>query len=646
MNITMINNKMKNENLNAELGFLNAVPPFSNLNDNELRLLSKDLSEKSYSKGTLILSQGKTDTDFLYLIKSGRVNLYLINDENMKILKDYREPGDYFGALGIIMNTKANLNVEAVEDVCCLRVPKKNFQKFINTNTRFSTFYLKSFCEKYVSAAHSELRKKKVAAGNEGALSLFSRDIESIIKEELHTCRHDETVLEVSQKMAEYRIGSLLVKNREGKVEGIITDKDLRKKIIAKGLNPSELASSIMTFPVKTISSQTVCFDALLFMLKNGIHHLAVKRKDDIVGMVTSHDILLLQGNSPMVLFREIATQSQIKGLYALPKKIRDIVYFLVQDGIKANNITRIITLINDQILDRILTLLIEEMGSPPVPFCWITMGSEGRKEQTFLTDQDNAIIYSDPEGPDQKNEAREYFLKFAEKAVKHLAACGYMLCKGNIMASNPKWNQSYSEWQKLFDNWIFSPDTKQILHSTIFFDFRGAFGKIELAERLRNHLIKRGLREKVFIHHLARDCMTARPPVSMFKNFILEKNGQHKGHIDLKTKGLVPFVDFARLMSLDNGLAATNTLERIVSLEKQNFISKDFAAKIKEAYLFQMQLRLVHQLNMMRQDKDPDNYINPSELTDIEKHSLKKAFSLVGEIQAFIENYFHLNIG
>ena len=139
---------------------------------------------------------------------------------------------------------------------------------------------------------------------------------------------------------------------------------------------------------------------------------------------------------------------------------------------------------------------------------------------------------------------------------------------------------------------------------------------------------------------------MTARPPVSMFKNFILEKNGQHKGHIDLKTKGLVPFVDFARLMSLDNGLAATNTLERIVSLEKQNFISKDFAAKIKEAYLFQMQLRLVHQLNMMRQDKDPDNYINPSELTDIEKHSLKKAFSLVGEIQAFIENYFHLNIG
>ncbi len=273
-------------------------------------------------------------------------------------------------------------------------------------------------------------------------------------------------------------------------------------------------------------------------------------------------------------------------------------------------------------------------------------MGSEGRKEQTFSTDQDNAIIFEDPDSKKQEDKAREYFLKFAKKAVGHLAACGYTLCKGDIMASNPKWNLPFSGWQSLFDHWIFSPDPKQVLHSTIFFDFRPAFGKMELAHNLRNHLIKRGLHEKIFIHHLARDCMTARPPLSMFNKFIMEKSGKHKGHIDLKTKGMVPFVDFARLVSLDHGIAATNTLERIESVEEQNIISNDFAARIRESYEFQMRLRIMNQLNMVKDGKEPDNFINPSELTDIERHTLKKAFLLIGELQSYIENSYHLNLG
>ncbi|MBW1740374.1 MAG: cyclic nucleotide-binding/CBS domain-containing protein [Deltaproteobacteria bacterium] len=643
----MRKNHIKENELKAAVTFLKTVPPFSGLKDQDLRRLSESLSEGFYPKGTLIFSQDRTDIDALYLIKSGGVKLYLKDEENMEILKAYRGPGDYFGALGIIMETKAYLNVEAVEDTYCVLVPKKNFQDFLNANPGFSAFYLKSFCEKYIHAAYYELRKKRVSPKAETTLCLFSQNIGGIIKGTLHTCLPDETVQTASQKMAKYHIGSLLVKDRNGELKGIITDKDLRRKVVAKGISYDEPAKSIMSFPVKTEPAQAVCFDALLSMLKNRIHHLAVERQGDIIGVVTAHDILLLQGSSPIVLFREIAAQTEIEGLYPLSKKNRDVARALVQDGAKANNITRMITVLNDQILDRILTLLIEEMGSPPVPFCWMVLGSEGRKEQTFSTDQDNAIIYEDPDGPDQEKEAREYFVKFAQKAVGHLAACGYSLCKGDIMASNPKWNQPFSEWQKLFDHWIFSPDPQQVLHSTIFFDFRPAFGKMELAHRLRNHLVKRGLHEKIFIHHLARDCMAARPPLSsLFKNFMVDKDGKHKGHIDLKTKGLVPFVDFARLMSLDNGITATNTLERIESLKEQNFISKDLAARIRELYEFQMQLRLVHQLNMAENGKDPDNYINPSELTDIEKHTLKKAFLLIGEIQVFMGDYFHLNLG
>ena len=642
----MKNNNIKVENLKVEIDLLKKIPPFADLAGQDINRLLQNLRVKLYPRGSLIFSQDKTDIDALHLIVSGGVKLYLKDEENTIVLKEYRSAGDYFGALGIIMETKANLNVEAIENTNCILVPKADFQELINTHTWFSAFYLKSFYEKYIHAAYSELRKKKGVPKAEGSLCLFSQDIAGIIKGKLHTCRPDDTVRAVSQKMSKYRIGSLIVKDSNGNVQGIITDKDLRTKLLARGLNSDEPVKSIMAFPVKSISSQSVCFDALIYMLKNRIHHLAVERQGDIIGVVTAHDILLLHGSSPIVLFREITAQRKINKLFVLPQKIQGVVRTLIQDGAMANNITRMITVLNDQILDRILTILIEKMGSPPVPFCWIVMGSEGRKEQTFSTDQDNAIIFEDPGNKDQEDKAREYFLEFAKKAVGHLAACGYSLCNGDIMASNTKWNMPFSDWKSLFDHWIFSPDPKEILHSTIFFDFRPAFGKFELAYKLRNHLIKRGLHEKIFIHHIARDCMTARPPLSMFKKFITEKSGKHKGHIDLKTKGMVPFVDFARLVSLDHGIAATNTLERIESLREQNIISNNFGARIRESYEFQMKLRLVNQLNMIKNGKEPDNYINPSKLTDIERHTLKEAFLLIGEIQSYIEDSYHLNLG
>ncbi|MBW2569250.1 MAG: cyclic nucleotide-binding/CBS domain-containing protein [Deltaproteobacteria bacterium] len=642
----MKNNNIKKKDLKAEVDFLKNISPFNHLAGQDINKLLQKAKFKLYPKGSLIFSQDRTDIDALHLIVSGGVKLYLKDEKGMTILKEYRSAGDYFGALGIIMETRANLNVESIEDTNCILVSKTDFRKLINTYTWFAVFYLKSFCEKYIHTAYNELRKKSGVPKAESSLSLFSQNIAGVIKEELHICNHDDTVQKASQKMARYQIGSLLVKNREGKIEGIITDKDLRTKLLARGLNHDEPVKSIMAFPVKTISSQSVCFDALIYMLKNRIHHLAVEQQGTIIGVVTAHDILLLQGNSPVVLFSEITAQRKITELYALPEKIQGVVRTLIQDGAKANNITRMVTVLNDQILDRILTLLIKEMGSPPVPFCWIVMGSEGRKEQTFSTDQDNAIIFEDLDSKEQEDKARKYFLEFAKKAVGHLAKCGYTLCNGDIMASNPEWNLPFSAWQSLFDHWIFSPDPKQVLHSTIFFDFRPAFGKMELAHKLRNHLIKRGLHEKIFIHHLARDCMTARPPLSMFKKLITEKNGKYKGHIDLKTKGMVPFVDLARLVSLDHGIAATNTLERIESLKEQNIISNDFAVRIRESYEFQMRLRLMNQLNMIKHGKEPDNYINPSELTDIERLTLKKAFLLIGEIQSYIENSYHLNIG
>lgn len=626
--------------------FLRTVQPFDVLSEDDLKRVSAGLEEVSFPAGTLILDQGRTSIDALHVIRSGAVRLFLKDLEDHEVLDDYRGPGDFFGALGIIMESKANLCVEAVQDTSCLLVSREDFWTLMETYPAFSLFYLKSFCKRYIHSAHFTLKKKKKRIAEDGGLYLFSQSIGGVTKQALKTCLPTDSVQQAAQKMVQNRIGSLLVKDAKGAVEGIITDKDLRSKLIARGRDCNEPVRSIMSSPVKTAPSEALCFDALFSMLKNRIHHLGVERDGNIVGMITAHDLMMLQGDSPIFLFQEIAAQVSIEGLYEIYRKIPPVVKRLIDEGAKASNINRVITVLNDHILERILTLLIKDMGPPPVPFCWMVMGSEGRKEQTFKTDQDNALVYEDIQGNEPQERAREYFLKFAEQCVNHLAACGYPLCPGNIMASNPAWNQPLSAWKECFDRWIFSPDPMEILHSTIFFDFRPAFGKSDLAHSLREHLLGRTVREKVFIHHLARDCLNKKPPLSMFKNFAVEKSGPNKGSVDLKTKGLTPFVDFARLMCLDQGLAETNTLERIQALCAQKALSEGFALRIRQAYEYQMQLRLVNQLDMIEKGKAPENHVDPSGLTELEKISLKKAFLAIEEIRSFMSNFFHLNLG
>jgi len=350
------------------------------------------------------------------------------------------------------------------------------------------------------------------------------------------------------------------------------------------------------------------------------------------------------QGTSPLYLFREIGVQQAIDGLYDLSNKIPQVVRALVEEGAKANNITRMITVLNDQIVHRMLSLLHEEMGPAPYRFCWLSLGSEGRKEQTFKTDQDNALIYeTPPDNWDHIKEGKLYFRKFGNKAIEHLEKCGYPLCKGEIMASNPKWRKPYSVWRNYFDKWVNAPEPQEVLHATIFFDFRPGYGHVELAEDLRNHLATTVPNKGIFLMHLAKDCLSGKAPLTFFRNFIVEKDGKHKNRLDLKTRGIVPFVDFARLLGLKHGVKETNTLSRLQTIADADYLSMEFYSEIREAYEFQMQLRLVHQLRMLESGETPHNYIDPAELTDLEKQTLKEAFAVIDRIRAYVKDEFRV---
>ncbi len=623
------------------IDFLNNTLPFKELPKEEIRRIARQCIIDFFPKGTILLKQDETEVNHLYLIQKGGVKIYLIDEGGEITLKDFRGEGSYIGALPIIQGTKANLNVETVEDTFCFLLDKETFLKLIEQYPRLAQYYLKSFSEKFVRTAYRELRQHKISPRTESALYLFSLRVGDFIKRKPETISGSDTVQSAAKRMAELHIGSLLVKDSSDTIIGIVTDKDLRTKVVAKGLSYLEPVEKIMTSPVETISHHAVAFDALLKMMRKQIHHLAVKKDNDIIGIVTAHDIMVLQGNSPLYLFREIVSQRKIENLYSLSKKVPMVVRSLIEEGAKANNITRMITVLNDHILDRLLTLMQEEIGPPPLPFCWLLMGSEGRREQTFRTDQDNALIYQDPADEDEKKAAEEYFSRFGQVAIDHLVKCGYPRCPGDIMASNPKWCQSYSVWKRYFNEWITTPEPKDVLHATIFFDFRPGYGNFDLGYKLRELLTDRCPKQEIFLYHLAKDCLESRPPLTFFRNFIVEKNGEHKNRLDLKTRGLVPFVDFARLMALKYGIKETNTLGRLQLIEEHEHISRELYSETKEAYEFQMQLRLIHQLRLMEAGKEPDNYINPGDLTDLEKQTLKEAFSVIGKLQSLIKDMF-----
>ncbi|MBI4963498.1 MAG: cyclic nucleotide-binding/CBS domain-containing protein [Desulfomonile tiedjei] len=628
----------------AVIEFLRKTLPFNELDLTTLQHLAEKCTVDFYPKGTLVLQQDMSDVTHLHLISRGAVRVYLTDMDNAVTLKDFRGEGGYFGALGIIRGSKSNLNVETVEDTFCYLLEKAAFLALVQDYPRIAQYYLKRFSEDVVGTAYAELRSQKVGPRAQDAFYLFSQEVKEVIKRKLEMISGDETVQGAATLMSELQIGSLLVRNQSEEVVGIVTDKDLRAKVVAEGLDYQTPVSKVMSSPVMKIPAHAVCFDALLQMMNQSVHHLAVEQQNRIIGVITAHDIMVHQGTSPLYLFREIVAQRKIEGLYDLSHKVSLVVRSLIEEGAKANNITRMISVLNDHIVNRILTLLHDEMGPAPFSFCWLMMGSEGRKEQTFKTDQDNALIYETPTDEWERIKAAKlYFRRFGNKAIEHLAACGYPLCKGEIMASNPKWRKPYSVWKGYFSRWISAPEPKEVLHATIFFDFRTGYGHRALGERLRDYLASEIPNKGIFLMHLAKDCLAGRPPLSFFRNFIVEKDGEHKNRLDIKTRGLVPIVDFARLLALRHGLRETNTMSRLQLLAEEDHIPRELYNDAREAYEFQMQLRLVHQLRMIEEGKAPDNHVDPAELTDLEKQTLKEAFAIINKIQGYIKTEFRV---
>jgi CBS domain-containing protein len=399
-----------------------------------------------------------------------------------------------------------------------------------------------------------------------------------------------------------------------------------------------------MNRPVQSVSPDSFCFEAILSMITNRVKYLPVMDGMKLVGIISEHDLMVSQGNNPVAVIKGFQQAKSIDELVAIRKNIDLAMRVILEHGGMAKDICELITTLNDHLTQKIITLAEEAMvregyGRPPVPYAWLALGSEGRREQTLRTDQDNALIFAD-NSPEREEEVRSYFLNLAEKVVSGLERCGFPRCKGGIMAITPKWCQPFHVWKEYFRHWIVDVDfpTEEILATFVFFDCRPIFGQYELVTRIAGHILEFFDQGNSFAREMAKTAILHKTPLGFFKRLVVEKSGEHKNKLNLKLNGLTPLVDAIRTLALDQKVFDTNTLDRISSLVDKEGLTRAEADDLRDAFNVIMLVRVRHHVNVVSQGGIPDNFVNPDELSIIQRTMLKEAFKTIDRLQGLLE--------
>ncbi|MDI1471482.1 MAG: putative nucleotidyltransferase substrate binding domain-containing protein [Thermodesulfovibrio sp.] len=602
--------------------FIKNTYPFNRLPVEEIRSLCNFLLKREYQKGDIIFKEGNQPLEFLYIVNRGEVFL----EKNNQLIYHLKER-DIFGYVSLLGELPPATTARVVEDnTVILQLPKEIFIKLISKYDEFAKFFTKELAKRV-----HRLPQTKTSFQMERLIDVRIKDIK--LKDPI-IIDSDINLQEAIKLMAEKDSTFCLV--RKNNSLGIITERDIIKKVLAKDLNPQNIkAEEIATFPVIEISSSEPLFNALLTMAKHGIRKLIIKDGNSISGVLDDRTVISHESKNIIFLIKEIDKAKKVEELSYLYSIIQDSIIEGVLSGMDPEYVGKYISELNDRFMMRTSQLTENFLGSAPSSYSIMVIGSEGRREQSLKTDQDNALIY--------ENEHKIYFEKFSQTYIDFLLKIGFPPCPGNVMISNSYWRRNKEEWFKEINKWIENPKPENILNISIFFDFRNVAGVEYLAEDLRDYIKKKIKTSKTFLPFLASESVKFKPPLSFFKTFVVEKTGEHKGKIDIKKYGIFPIVHGVRVLTLDNEIVETNTFERIRALRSKGVLTDQFSRDLEESYRFLMSLRLKSQAIQLRDSKKPDNFIDPHILSKTEKGILKESFKKIEEFQKFLFDKYNL---
>jgi CBS domain-containing protein len=479
-----------------------------------------------------------------------------------------------------------------------------------------------------------------------GEVSLFLDRVQDFVTRPALVCAPDTGVAEVARLLSRHRVGSVVVTAADGSTLGIVTDRDLRRKVVAEGRDAeSTRAADVMSAPVIGIRPGAFAFEAVLEMTRREIRHLAVIEDGRLVGVVSLHDFLVWQTLHPVMLAREIARAPSLDSLAALGARVADLAGRLVAEGGGAHDIGRLVSELNDRVVARVLDLVAGSLtdsgdADPPTAYCWLSFGSEARREQTLRTDQDNGLVFADVP-PEVQEGAARWCRRLAEETVSGLVRVGVPPCPGGIMASNPRWCQPLSVWRDYFRRWISDPTPDQVLGASVHFDLRPLAGASELGHALSEVVREEVPRHRGFLQLLAADVVERRVPLTLLGRIATPRTGPHRGAIDLKGAGAMQLVGAGRVHALELGLSDTNTLDRFRAAQDRGLYSPEDCREIVDAAQHLMRLRLVHQFAQRARGEALDNVVAPAQLTHSDRILLREALRTVARVQAGLRERF-----
>jgi CBS domain-containing protein len=606
---------------------LSRFRPFRDLPREVLDDLAGHVEVTSFKAGSDIL-QLSQQNDYLYFIRSGAVE---VSRSSGELYNRFGE-GSCFGQFALLRTRMVRYPVKAIEDTLVYRIPADQFHRLCATYDSFADFMEEDHGSRLRGAV------SKIAADNRHPL--LASPVSRLMRREAVTASPWVTVQEAAAIMTRKRVSSLLIlqdaADPQGQpvVAGLITDRDLRARVLAEGLSPATPVRRVMSTDVICCNSEDYVFEAMLTMMRHNLHHLPVLEKSRPVSVITAADIVQYESHNSVYLVGEIFKQQDVDGLRAVGEKAKVMFGHMVDADANSHMIGSAVSLIGIGISQRLLQLGEKRYGPPPVPYCYLALGSMARQEQLMGSDQDNAFII-DNSFIAEKHDA--YFADLAAFVSDGLAACGYSYCDGGIMGTNPRWRQPLHRWQQMFSDWIDDPDPEALLHCSIFFDLDGIYGQLDWARALQQLIREKAPESRKFLAHIARNALLRSPPLGFFRTFVLEPDGEHGKTFDLKERGTSPISDLVRVHALACGSTSLNTLERLADVKATRLLPEGVGCDLTDALEFISMVRIRHQASRIESGREADNSVNPERLSRFERRHLRNAFQIVDKSQSFL---------
>lgn len=628
-----------NQNVQGLMQFLREYPPFDQMEPAHVRQLIERMRLRFFEAGQTIAAPGDGAAAAWYLIRQGAVQGDRPDAEDGQGDHFVLGPADAFPVAALLGQRPTRTCYRALQDTFCLQVDRSDFVAILEKSEPFRAFALRG-AGSLLGRLHQRTRQEAVAAQGEGYV--FDQALSMIMARDPVVCAPDLPLSLAVRRMHERRVGSIVVTDEHRRPVGIFTLRDLRREVAAAAVGLDVPIGTLMTPDPQGLPADAMAFEAILLMAHHRIGHVCVVQDGALVGMVSERDLFTLQRTGIVHLARAMRQAEDFESLAGLRADLAQAVSGMLAHGVDALQVLRLIAQMNDHATYRVIELALRDAGDPGVPFSWLAFGSEGRREQTLLTDQDNGMLF--PAASDaEARERREALRPLAEAVNQGLDRCGLPLCRGNVMASNPALRLAAHEWERWFADIIRRPTPDNLLQAVICFDLRLLWGEDNGFGALHQFLMDQVADSAQFQRMLAETALRNQPPSGGLFDIAGGTWKAGSAGFDLKTQALTPFVDAARVFALASGITETSTAGRLQALADRGVLSKRDVSAYVESYRYLQLLRLRQHQVRLRAGEPASNHILPGSLNTLDRRILREALRQAADLQKLLRYSYRL---